>query len=165
MKRILLTAFFLVGVVLSLSAKFEYITAYVLGTNNQVMNYRIDRDAKMFYFAGDSPEETDMEMRNYKKNGNTETFDIYAKYGGKKVGSVVLIIDPSLSSKDDLSGQTITVKAYGTTEKYNVKNEKQSGVRSSGGSSDGGSVVDKTKNKAKGLFDKGKGLFKKKNKK
>ena len=69
MKRILLTTFFLVGVVLSLSAKFEYITAYVLGTNDQVMNYRIDRDAKMFYFAGDSPEDTDMEMRNYKKNG------------------------------------------------------------------------------------------------
>lgn len=164
MKRFFLTTILLVCVMLSMSAKWEYLTAYRMGTTDQVMNYRIDRDAKMFYFAGDSPEDTDMEMRNYKKNGNTETFDIYAKYGGKKVGTVVLIIDASLSGKDDLSKQTITVKSYGRTEKYNVRNEKQAGIKrhDSDSSDGGGNVVDKAKDKTKDLLNKGKGLFKKK---
>ena len=41
-------------------------------------------------------------MRNYKKNGNTETFDIYAKAGyekGKKKGHITIVTDPNLDIK------------------------------------------------------------------
>ena len=37
----------------------------------------IDRKAMIYRFDGDSEEDCTMEMRNYKKNGNTETFEIY----------------------------------------------------------------------------------------
>lgn len=161
MKKFILTALLLVVVVLSSMAKKEYIHAFTLGTEDWTLNYLIDRSEMMFYFDGEVPEETEMVMKNYKKSGNTETFDIYAKYGGKKVGSVVLTIDPSLKAKDDLSGQTITVKAHGRTEKYNVMTEKQAGAKDSA-SGKGENIVDKAKGKTKDLFNKGKDLFKKK---
>lgn len=158
--------FFILSVLLALaisaSAKIEFIYAYQYGTDNFYMRYRIDRDEKMFYFDGDSECDTEMLMKNYKKSGNKETFDIYAKCDGKKVGSVVLIIDPSLKGKDDLSSQTMTVKAYGSTQKYNVKNEKQEDSGSKGSDSGDENIVDKAKNKANVLFNKGKNLFKKK---
>ena len=49
----------------------------------------IDRKTMIYRFDGDSEEDCTMEMRNNKKNGNTETFEIYQKLGegkGRKKG-------------------------------------------------------------------------------
>ena len=59
----------------------------------------IDRKDLVYIFAGDSEDNCTMEMRNYKKNGNTETFDLYVKGGyekGKKRGSGTIVTDPDL---------------------------------------------------------------------
>ena len=164
MKRIFLSLMLILGLSMSLSAKKEAMYAYDTSLTNFFGMYWIDRDAQMFYFDSDSEEDATMMIKNYKKNGNKETFDIYPKNNpSKKLGSVVLVINPELTAKDDLSSQSLIVKAYGQTYNHGVKTEKQNGNKSKGGGSE--SVVDKAKEGAKDLFNKGKNLFKKKDKK
>jgi hypothetical protein len=114
-----------------------------------------------------------MEMKNYKKNGNTETFDIYAKFGyekGKKKGHITITTDPDLVVAEgnvDLSKQKVTIKdEYGTKNLYFMTTKQWNKFygKSGGGGEGRGSAnpVDKAKDKAKDLFNKGKNLFKKK---
>ena len=112
-------------------------------------------------------------MKNYKKNGNTETFDIYVKAGydkGKKRGSITIVTDPDLDIKAkelDLSKQTATIKDSGYTRKFYFLTGKQCDKRNGNrGGGDGESLnpVDKAKAKGKDLLNKGKNLFKKKKK-
>ena len=128
----------------------------------------IDRKGMTYRFDGDSEDECTMEMKNYKKNGNTETFDIYAKFGyqkGKKQGSITITTDPDLEvakGKDlDLSKQKVVIKNSGQTYKYYFLTGKQ---HAKFYGKDGGfsNPVDKAKDKAKDLLNAGKGLFKKK---
>ena len=98
MKRTLLSILMLVGLVLSVSAQEEELFYYTdsKGTNFAIRDF-IDRKAMTYRFDGDSEDECTMDMKNYKKNGNTETFDIYAKFGyekGKKKGSITITTDP-----------------------------------------------------------------------
>ena len=100
MKRALLSMLMFVGLALSVSAQEEEIHYYAdaQGTQWAIRDF-IDRKAMIYRFDGDSEDECTMEMRNYKKNGNTETFDIYVKGGyekGKKRGSITIVTDPNL---------------------------------------------------------------------
>jgi hypothetical protein len=176
MKRALFSILMFVGMALSVSAQEEGIFYYMdaKGTQSCVRDF-IDRKAMVYRFDGDSEDECTMEMKNYKKNGNTETFDIYAKAGynkGKKQGSITITTDPNLVvAKDkelDLSKQKATIKDGSSTKTLYFLTEKQYNEfhGKSGDGESGGSLnpVDKAKGKAKDLLNKGKSLFKKKKK-
>ena len=175
MKRVLFTAMMLIGICLSASAQKEALYLYsVEGMSFRIRNW-IDRSAMIFYFDSDSEEDATMLMKNYKKNGNKETFDLVVKSGyekGKNIGSITIVTDPNLKIVPgmNLKTQTVTENVHGYTDKYGFLTEAQrklyDKMRGDGGGldagSDGGSVVDKAKDKAKGLLNKGKNLFKKK---
>ena len=176
MKRTLLSILMFIGLALSVSAQEEGIFYYMdaKGTQNFMRDF-IDRKAMTYRFDGDSEDECTMEMKNYKKNGNTETFDIYAKFGhkkGKKQGSISITTDPNLAvakGKDlDLSKQKVTIKdEYGTKNLYFLTEKQHAKLYGrSGGDDESGSLnpVEKAKGKAKDLLNAGKGLFKKKKK-
>ena len=129
----------------------------------------IDRKAMTYRFDGDSEEECTMEMKNYKKNGNTETFDIYAKFGyekGKKKGHITITTDPDLvvtKGNVDLSKQKVTIKdEYGTKNLYYMTTKQYNKFYGRSGGSESLNPVDKAKEKGKDLLNKGKNLFKKK---
>ena len=171
MKRALLSILMFMGLALSVSAQEEVLIYFrdAKATEGVCREY-IDRKAMTYRFDGDSEDECTMEMRNYKKNGNTETFDIYVKMGyekGKKRGSITITTDPDLvvtKGNADLSKQKATIKNSGITYNYYFMTQKQSdkyhGETSSGVKS--ANPVDAAKEKGKALLNKGKNLFKKK---
>ena len=171
MKRVLFTAMLLIGLCLSASAQKEALYLFsVEGMNFEMRNW-IDRSKKMFYFDSDSDEGT-MMMKNYKKNGNKETFDLYPKFDpSTKFASMTIITDPNLQVAPgmNLKTQTITEKGDGYTKTSGFLTQEQEkmydkvgGNSGSGSTSEEGNVVDKAKAKGKALLNKGKNLFKKK---
>ena len=173
MKRTLLSILMFVGLALSVSAQEEGIFYYndAKGTQSFMRDF-IDRKAMIYRFDGDSEDECTMEMKNYKKNGNTETFDIYAKFGyqkGKKKGSITITTDPDLivtkGKELDLSKQKVTIKdEHGTKKLYFLTEKQYNKYHGKSGGGEGGfkNPVDKAKDKAKDLLNAGKGLLKKK---
>ena len=177
MKRVLFTAMMLIGLCLSASAQKEALYLFsVEGMDFEMRNW-IDRSKKMFYFDSDSDEGT-MLMKNYKKNGNKETFDLYMKFDPSiKFASMTIITDPNLKVAPgmNLKTQTITEKGEGYTKTsgfltqeqekmYDKVGSKSGGDSASAGSAapEGGNAIDKAKAKGKDLLNKGKNLFKKK---
>ena len=171
MKRALLSILMFIGLALSVSAQEEELFYYTnsTGTDFSIRDF-IDRKAMIYRFDGDSEDECTMEMKNYKKNGNTETFDIYAKFGyqkGKKQGSITITTDPDLvvakGKELDLSKQKVVINNSGHTYKYYFLTGKQHAkLYGRGGGSESLNPVDKAKEKGKDLLNKGKNLFKKK---
>ena len=72
MKRALLSILMFIGLALSVSAQEEELFYYTnsTGTDFSIRDF-IDRKAMIYRFDGDSEDECTMEMKNYKKNGNT----------------------------------------------------------------------------------------------
>ena len=171
MKKVFLTILMFMGLALTAYAQQEEMHYYTdsKGTQWAIRDF-INRKDMIYRFDGDSEDDCIMEMRNYKKNGNTETFDIYVKGGyekGKKRGSITIVTDPDLDIKAkelDLSNQKVTIKDGSQTYKYYFLTGKQHDKRSgrSGGSGESFNPVDKAKDKAKDLLNKGKDLIKKK---
>jgi hypothetical protein len=172
MKKALFTVLMFIGLALSSSAQEEELFYYrdSKGTEFTIRDF-IDRKAMTYRFDGDSEDDCTMEMRNYKKNGNTETFDIYVKAGyekGKKRGSITIVTNPELvvakGQELDLSKQTVTIKDGQTQKFYFLTGEQYN--KYYGNSNSGGieslNPVDKAKEKGKNLLNKGKNLFKKK---
>ena len=90
MKKVLFTTMMLIGICLSATAQEEELFYYsdAKAEMQQIRDF-IDRKTMIYRFDGDSEEDCTMEMRNNKKNGNTETFEIYQKLGegkGRKKG-------------------------------------------------------------------------------
>ena len=173
MKRVLLSILMFVGLALSVSAQEEELFYYMdAKATDSYMRDFIDRKAMTYRFDGDSEDECTMEMKNYKKNGNTETFDIYAKFGyekGKKQGSITITTDPDLvvtkGKELDLSKQKVVINNSGHTYKYYFLTGKQHAkLYGRGGGGESLNPVDKAKEKGKDLLNKGKNLFKKKKK-
>ena len=176
MKRVLFTVLMLMGLCFSVSAQREEIF-YFMDSKGQQQMVRdfIDRNALTYRFDGDSEDDCIMEMRNYKKKGNTETFDIYVKQGyqmGKKRGQITIVTDPDLvvtkGGELDLSKQTAIIKDGSDTKKLFFLTGKQYNKfrgRRGGDGEEGMNPVEKAKAKGKDLLGKGKNLFKKKNKK
>lgn len=170
MKKVMFAILMFMGLAMSVSAQKEELYYYSdsKGTTFVAREF-IDRSANMYYFDGDSPNDCEMEIRNYKKNGDTETFDIYVKEGhkkGTKRGSITIVTDPNLDIKAkelDLSKQKVTIKDGSYTYKYYFLTGKQNDKRNGKSSGVGGeNPVDKAKDKGKALLNKGKGLLKKK---
>ena len=170
MKRVLFTAMMLIGLCFSASAQEVQMHYYSdsKGENWAIRDF-IDRSAKIYRFDGDSEDECTMEMKNYKKNGNTETFDIYAKFGyekRKKKGHITITTDPDLvvtKGNVDLSKQKVTIKdEYGTKNLYYMTTKQYNKFYGRSGGSESLNPVDKAKEKGKDLLNKGKNLFKKK---
>ena len=170
MKRAFLSILMFIGLALSVSAQEEELFYYTnsTGTDFSIRDF-IDRKAMIYRFDGDSEDECTMEMKNYKKNGNTETFDIYAKFGyekGKKKGHITITTDPDLVVAEgnvDLSKQKVTIKdEYGTKNLYFMTTKQWNKFYGRGGGSESSNPVGKAKEKGKDLLNKGKNLFKKK---
>lgn len=175
MKRALFTILMFMGLAFSAFAQQEEIFYYTdANATSSTGRDFIDRKAMTYRFDGDSEDECTMEMKNYKKNGNTETFDIYAKFGyekGKKKGNITITTDPNLvvtKGNVDLSNQKVVIKNSGVTYNYYFMTKKQTEKyygKSGGGKSSGGenlNPVDAAKEKGKALLNKGKDLLKKK---
>ncbi len=170
MKKVLLTAMMLIGICLSAYAQEEEIHYYAdpKGADWAIRDF-IDRKAMIYRFDGDSEDECTMEMRNYKKNGNTETFDIYVKNGyekGKKRGSITIVTDPDLvvakGKELDLSKQTATINDTGYTRKFYFLTGKQYDKYRGSRGGESANPLDIAKEKGKNLLNKGKDIFKKK---
>lgn len=127
MKKLIFSVLVFLGFALSASAKIETIYAFGLESGNFAIKYMIDRDAKKFQFDSDSPDDANMLMKNYKKVGNKETFDLYPEIDpNTKLFSVELIIDTTQKTVTDLKSQTITIKQNGkVTENFSVKTQEQ----------------------------------------
>ena len=172
MKRALLSILMFVGLALSVSAQEEEMFYFMdAKATDSYMRDFIDRKGMTYRFDGDSEDECTMEMKNYKKNGNTETFDLYVKGGyekGKKRGSGTIVTDPDLvvaKGKVDMSKQKATIKSDGYTYNYFFLTEKQyNKFYGRGGGGESSNPVEKAKEKGKDLLNKGKNLFKKKKK-
>ena len=88
----------------------------------------IDRTAKKIYFDDptdpmyiENPEYLQsLIIKSVKKEGNTETFNLSNGAQHEATYKLVIIINPKLTSKDDLSGQTSTLTA-GHTDIEDVK--------------------------------------------
>ncbi len=105
-------------------------------------------------------------LKNYKKDGNVETFDVYDPDGEKLLGKVKI-------ENDDASCNTGRYTMTGATSKWGPKNcsfrfqgDADDMSASGGASVSGGKVIpskdDAIKGGAKKAVDKVKGLFKKK---
>lgn len=170
MKKALFTVLMFMGLVLSASAQEEELFYYrdSKGTEFMIRDF-IDRKAMIYRFDGDSEDDCTMEMRNYKKNGNTETFDIYVKAGyekGKKKGSITIVTDPDLvvakGKELDLSKQTATINDGHSKKLYFLTGNQYDKLKGKSSSDESLNPVDKAKEKGKDLLNKGKNLFKKK---
>ena len=138
------------------------------------MQFWIDREAMFFYYDSDSEDDAKMQIKNYKKNGNKETFDIYQASTGEKWGRVEIVIDPTLEIKQgmDLTKQTMYLKTKYEDQKFAILHGQKQYDEYYEKSGRGGDDVkdeiqkknplNKAKDKAKGLLNKGKNLFKKK---
>ena len=158
-----------------MSASAERILLFTLDIESGMsrMQFWIDREAMFFYYDSDSEDDAKMQIKNYKKNGNKETFDIYQASTGERWGKVEIIIDPTLEIKKgmDLTKQTMYLKTKYEDQKFAILHGQKQYEQYYGKSGRGGSDVeselsgknplDKAKNKAKGLLNKGKKLFKK----
>lgn len=179
MKKIICLVLLSIGVAFSISAKKERLVT-LNPTNEQYgPQFWIDREDQKFYYDSDSEDDATMLMKNYVKKGNKESFDIYlACQPDTKFGHVVLVIDPTLKVVKDKKVQTMKVTDNYYKQDFLVLTEEQEkatmGKSTSMGSSNSASspaeavenpeatITDKAKDKAKGLLNKGKKLFKKK---
>lgn len=134
-----------------------------------VTHYLVDRKAMEFHFDWDSDNE--MMIKNYKRNGNTETFDAFMpSEPGKRYAHIVLTIDPANQEYGQI---TISVnnEYEKRTDNYFLKEHKDERGQGYSGKADAptnpkdavkGGAKGTIKDGAKNLLNKGKDLFKKK---
>ena len=167
MKKYLFTTLVLLGWTLAAVAQISgnrvWYNAYVDKEHQHYhTHYIMDRKAMEFHFDWDSDNE--MLMKNYKKSGNTETFDAYYKENPNKLfAHITLVID---SSKPVNSNITVKIVEYASNPEHYYLEEDNSELGGKAGGSpvdvSGGNAKGSVKNGAKNLLNKGKNLFKKK---
>lgn len=167
MKNYLISTLFLLSLTLSVvaqtSANRVWYNAYKDKDHKQYFtHYIMDRKAMEFHFDWDSDNE--MVIKNYKKNGNTETFDTYYKDNpSKQFAHIVLVTDATNPANSNITVQMVEYSSkkesyYIVEDNTQLKNNSGSGSASGKGGDGISSVKDGTKN----LLNKGKNLFKKK---
>ena len=174
MKKLTLFAMLVWGMCMSASAERILLFTLDIESGMSRMQFWIDREAMFFYYDSDSEDDAKMQIKNYKKNGNKETFDIYQTSTGEKWGRVEIVIDPTLEIKQgmDLTKQTMYLKTKYEDQKFAILHGQKQYDEYYEKSGRGGDDVkdeiqkknplNKAKDKAKGLLNKGKNLFKKK---
>ena len=176
MKKNFILSFLLLTSTLTVSAQMKEVYAYTIaddgGCKSFVTKYMIDRGAKKFRFDSDSEDDAKMLMKNYKKTGNKETFDIYPEMNpGTKLFSVELVVDPEQKTNPNPKHQTLIFKKDGkVTERYALKTEEQSNfgrnsgkvVKKTNAAQEDANPKEKISDGAKRMLKKGLGVFKKK---
>ena len=188
MKKIILLALTLLGISFAASAQMQILFVEDISDGTVVYDarYYIDRTAKKLYpydpeepSVIENPQDyTPYDIKSCKKEGNKETI-IFTQPNYPVEYKIEIVINPKLTNKDDLSGQTLTFSTNFTDEKEVSKvlleeqlpdDEKESlaaqrkwreqeaarkngTIVGGGGSSNGG---DNAKNPADKLIDKGK---------
>lgn len=156
MKRLLFCA---LCALMSLSSFAQWVTYEEEGKDPGTgMFFQLNRQGLEYNYEGGGDDVC--VLKNYKKDGNVETFDVYDPDGEKLLGKVKI-------ENDDASCSTGRYTMTGATSKWGPKN---CSFRFKGDSDDmsasGGNVIpskdDAIKESAKKAVDKVKGLFKKK---
>ena len=174
MKKIFITMLFVAFATSVFAQNWQELFSYDLESGEYRTYFKIDREGKFFSFEADGDQLNP--IKNYKKTGNKETFDVYYDFQPDKLGyKVELTLVPELSKTkiktvDQLSQQQIKVThiEQKRVETYGIKLKSQGGnypfhddedpVASRTGQ------IDKAKDAAVKVFNKGKDLFKKKDK-
>lgn len=170
MKHLFFLVIMLFVSVLSVSAQSQtYYTLYPVGHENESVYtfYKINRSAKKFYFDSDSPSDANMLIKDYKKTGAKESFDLYPEEApGQKLFHVEF--------NGDADGKkTLTFWRNGTmTDNYVVGSKQEQAIHdkkvssTSGGQASGTAAGDAPakglKGSVKKTLNKGANLFKKK---
>ena len=167
MKMVLFSTLILLGWALAAVAQNSgngvWYNAYADKEHKQYStHYFIDRKAMEFHFDWDSDNE--MLMKNYKKSGNTETFDAYYKDNpNKQFARITLVIDSSNPANSNI---TVKVVEYASNPEHFYLEEDNSKLGDDAGSGSvgvtSGNPKGSVKDGAKKLLNKGKNLFKKK---
>lgn len=158
----LFVAAVLCSVAAAYAAPQKYCFLYEVGHEDQPATswFILDREAKKF--VPDACGDDDYTVKNYKKTGNTETFDVY---DGPSLNQKVIL-------KKNAKGQTIAQFIYGSDKGPEIvcgteaeqeelwKKHGYSSERSSSSSS--GNVVDNAAGKVKNGLKNGLGKLKKK---
>lgn len=170
MKRFFITVLMLGFASTMFAQNWTELFAYELEQGEYRTYYKIDREGKYFSFDADGDQLNP--IKNYKKVGNKETFDVYLDYQPNTLGyKVELTLAPELEntkikSVEDLKKQQIKVRHHGTNvvETYGIKLKSQGGNYPYQGeeeSSDPRNKIGKVKDGAKQLFSKGKEMMQK----
>ena len=173
MKKYLFTTLVLLSMALTAVAqKRVWYDAYNDKDHKQYFtHYIMDRKNMEFHFDWDSDNE--MVIKNYKKNGNTETFDAYHKEDPKKLFAHITLTTDSDPAKMKI---TVSIVEYSTRkEEYYIWEGKRESDRLNNNDTPGynqggvpttkqGGGSNSVKDGAKNLLNKGKNLFKKKEK-
>ena len=173
---LLLVACFCTAISLS-AAPEKYFFMYMEGYEDNLLSgwFIIDRETMSYIPESDS--EVKNQIKNYKKSGNKETFEVWEdSYYVMRAELVIADGKKTITyfHKGEQGEEKQPTQIIGTEEEWEAEYEKKYGKKPSGGSDDGGSAnpVDKAKGNAvdkvtggvKNAFNKTKDLFKKKDK-
>lgn len=133
MKRFIITMLLSVVATSAFAQNWQELFCYDLTSGEYRTYYKIDRDAMYFSFEADGDQNNP--IKNYKKNGNTETFDVYLDYNPSElVAKVVLTLVPEMAdtkikTTEELAKQQIKVTQQpgGNVSEYGIKLKSQGG--------------------------------------
>lgn len=123
-------------------AKREKLMAYHIQENGSQGSYAcrfwIDREEMKFYFDSDSEDESNMLIKNYKKTGDKETFDVYPEAAPSTKHCAITLgtadgKNNTIALKYDFGTQTYIVAVGSDDDKNavsgNKSDENESGVK------------------------------------
>lgn len=167
MKRFFITMLLAVIATTSFAQNWQELFAYTLDKGEYRTYFKIDRDAKYFSFDADGDQNNP--IKNYKKVGNKETFDVYVEHDPKQLcAKVEMTLVPEMEktkikTTEDLAKQTIKVTYYPgkNVDTYGIKLKSQGGNYPYHDDDPSAAATDKVKEGATKLFNKGKDLLQK----
>lgn len=175
-KLFLLTSLFLGFVTLVSAQSQTYYTLHRTGNEKATYYtfYKIDRKAKTFRFNSESSSDANMVIKNYKKAGAKETFDLHpAEDPGVKLFSVELNTDTTKQQTISffMNGEMTESYVLGSKEQQEAQSESNAlkpkatptaKAKSTDKSAGPQSSEEKEKSGVKKAIDKGLSVFKKK---
>ena len=167
MKRFFITMLLAVVATSAFAQNWQELFSYDLSSGEYRTYFKIDRDAKFFSFDADGDQNNP--IKNYKKVGNKETFDVYVDFDPSQLcAKVELTLDPALAktkikSTADLAKQQIKVTRIpgNVVETYGIKLKEQGGNYPYHDDDPTAAATDKVREGATKLLNKGKDLLQK----
>ena len=174
MKKLsILMAIYIITAITAAAEPVKYFFMYAVGHEDTVMGSWFIMDTETMSYTADSDSDSDGVIKNYKKSGGKETFNVY--FDGYLMHGVEITTDENGKKIFTYiyDGQPDTPVVLGTEEEFDAHREKIYGSSESGGSADASkpeSIKEKAQNKVankiKGgvnnVINKGKNLIKKK---
>ena len=172
MKKLILLFLLLATVIPYAQAKKEKLRAYRIqengGQGSYACQFWIDREAMKFYFDSDSEDEANMLIKNYKKTGDKETFDVYPEVDPSvKHCAITLDMEAgkngTIALKYDFGTQTYMIEAASDEQSASAADDKKSAVVAPENKPVDNKPVE-NESGVKKVLNKGLGVFKKKGK-